>query len=41
MENAIPEFYEWEFDQVGLTDLTLNAESNSLKRYLVMIDMHS
>ena len=38
-ENAIPEFYEWEFDRVGLTDLTHYTEGT--QRYLVMIDMHS
>jgi hypothetical protein len=39
VENAIPEFYEWEFDECGLTDLTDNSEGT--QRYLVMIDMHS
>jgi hypothetical protein len=39
VENAIPEFYEWEFDECGLTDLTDNSEG--AQRYLVMIDMHS
>lgn len=35
----IPEFYEWQFDQVGLTDLTSQSEGS--KRYLVFLDMHS
>ncbi len=41
MENAIPEFFEWEFDRRGLTDLTLDVEADGTQRYLVMIDMHS
>jgi hypothetical protein len=36
---AIPQFYDWQFDQFGLTDLT--EESVGSRRYLVFLDMHS
>lgn len=36
---GIPEFYAWQFDEFGLTDMTENTEG--AKRYLVFLDMHS
>jgi hypothetical protein len=36
---AIPEFYPWQFDQFGLTDMT--EHSDGARRYLVFLDMHS
>jgi peptidoglycan/xylan/chitin deacetylase (PgdA/CDA1 family) len=36
---GIPEFYPWQFDQEGLTDMTPNTDG--AKRYLVFLDMHS
>jgi len=36
---GIPEFYRWQFDHEGLTDMTPNTEG--AKRYLVFLDMHS
>jgi hypothetical protein len=36
---AIPQFYDWQFDQFGLTDLT--EISDGARRYLVFLDMHS
>ena len=35
----IPEFYRWDFEQFGLTDMTENTEG--ARRYLVFFDMHS
>jgi hypothetical protein len=35
----IPQFYDWQFDQFGLTDMT--EESEGARRYLVFLDMHS
>ena len=35
----IPQFYDWQFDQEGLTDLT--DQSEGISRYLVFLDMHS
>jgi hypothetical protein len=35
----IPEFYEWQFDHFGLTDMT--EDSEGARRYLVFLDMHS
>jgi hypothetical protein len=35
----IPEVYEWQFDQDGLTDLI--GQSEGARRYLVFLDMHS
>ena len=37
--DCIPEFYAWQFDEVGLTDMTCNTQG--AKRYLVLLDMHS
>lgn len=37
--DCIPEFYPWQFDEFGLTDMTENTEG--AKRYLVFLDMHS
>jgi len=37
--NELPEFYERQFDQFGLTDMT--GESEGARRYLVFLDMHS
>lgn len=37
--DCIPEFYPWQFDETGLTDMTGNTEG--AKRYLVFLDMHS
>ncbi len=39
VEHAIPEFYEWQFDHVGLTDFSEQTDGTQL--YLVMLDMHS
>jgi hypothetical protein len=36
---VIPEFFPWQFDHFGLTDLT--AHSEGARRYLVFLDMHS
>jgi hypothetical protein len=36
---AIPQFYDWQFDQFGLTDLT--EMSDGARCYLVFLDMHS
>jgi hypothetical protein len=36
---AIPQFYDWQLDQFGLTDLT--EMSDGARRYLVFLDMHS
>ncbi len=36
---GIPEFYSWQFDEYGLTDMTHNTQG--AKRYLVFLDMHS
>jgi hypothetical protein len=36
---AIPQFFPWQFDHFGLTDLTEHSEGAS--RYLVFLDMHS
>jgi hypothetical protein len=35
----VPQFYDWQFDHFGLTDLT--EESEGARRYLVFLDMHS
>jgi len=35
----IPQFYDWQFDHFGLTDLT--EQSDGARRYLVFLDMHS
>jgi hypothetical protein len=35
----IPQFYNWQLDHFGLTDLT--EDSEGAKRYLVFIDTHS
>lgn len=35
----IPQFYAWQFDHFGLTDLT--EHSDGARRYLVFLDMHS
>jgi hypothetical protein len=35
----IPEFYPWQFDQHGLTDMTTHTQG--AKRFLVFLDMHS
>jgi hypothetical protein len=35
----IPQFFEWQFDQTGLTDMT--GQSEGARRYLVFLDMHS
>jgi hypothetical protein len=35
----IPQFYEWQFDHFGLTDMT--EQSDGARRYLVFLDMHS
>jgi hypothetical protein len=37
--SEIPEVYEWQLDQEGLTDLT--GPSEGARRYLVFLDMHS
>ena len=37
--DALPEFYQWQFDHFGLTDLTERSEG--ARRYLVFLDMHS
>jgi hypothetical protein len=36
---AIPQYYDWQFDQFGLTDMT--EMSDGCRRYLVFLDMHS
>jgi hypothetical protein len=36
---GIPQFYDWQFDQFGLTDMT--EQSDGARRYLVFLDMHS
>jgi hypothetical protein len=36
---AIPQFFPWQFDHFGLTDLTESSEG--ARRYLVFLDMHS
>jgi hypothetical protein len=36
---AIPQFYDWQFDHFGLTDMTERSEG--ARRYLVFLDMHS
>ena len=36
---AIPQFFPWQFDHFGLTDLTEHSEG--ARRYLVLLDMHS
>ena len=36
---AVPQFYEWQFDQFGLTDMTEHSEG--ARRYLVFLDMNS
>jgi hypothetical protein len=38
-DHCIPEFYRWQFDQFGLTDMTDHTQG--AKRYLVFLDMHS
>ncbi len=35
----IPQFYDWQFDHFGLTDMT--EQSEGARRYLVFLDMHS
>jgi hypothetical protein len=35
----IPEFFHWQLDHFGLTDMT--EESDGARRYLVFLDMHS
>jgi hypothetical protein len=35
----IPQFYDWQFDEFGLTDMT--EQSDGARRYLVFLDMHS
>jgi len=35
----IPEFYSWQLDNTGLTDLS--EQSTGSRRYLVFLDMHS
>jgi hypothetical protein len=35
----IPQFFPWQFDDFGLTDLT--EDSEGARRYLVFLDMHS
>lgn len=35
----IPQFYDWQFDNFGLTDMT--EDSEGARRYLVFLDMHS
>jgi hypothetical protein len=35
----IPEFFSWQFDHNGLTDLT--AQSEGVQRYIVFLDTHS
>jgi hypothetical protein len=35
---AIPQFYDWQFESFGLTDLT--EQSDGAKRYLIFLDMH-
>jgi hypothetical protein len=35
----IPQFYGWQFNEFGLTDLT--EDSEGARRYLVFLDMHS
>lgn len=37
--NDLPEFYDWQFDQTGVTDMT--ATSDGKQRYIVFLDMHS
>jgi hypothetical protein len=37
--DQIPEFYDWQFDTFGLTDMT--EDSEGARRYLVFLDMHS
>jgi hypothetical protein len=37
--DQIPQFYEWELDKFGLTDMT--EQSEGAGRYLVFLDMHS
>ena len=34
-----PQFYDWQFDHFGLTDMT--EQSVGARRYLVFLDMHS
>jgi len=36
---AFPEFYRWQLDNFGLTDVT--EHSDGARRYLVFLDMHS
>jgi hypothetical protein len=36
---AIPQFFPWQFDHFGLTDMT--EDSVGARRYLVFLDMHS
>jgi hypothetical protein len=36
---AIPQFYDWQFDYFGLTDMT--EQSEGTMRYLVFLDMNS
>jgi hypothetical protein len=38
-DEGIPQFYDWEFDYFGLTDMT--EQSEGARRYLVFLDMHS
>ena len=35
----IPQFYDWQFNHFGLTDMTEHSEG--ARRYLVFLDMHS
>jgi hypothetical protein len=35
----LPEFYSWQMDKTGLTDMT--GSTTGAKRYLVLLDMHS
>jgi hypothetical protein len=37
--DAIPQFYDWQFDYFGLTDMT--GQSEGARRYLVFLDMYS
>jgi hypothetical protein len=38
-DHCIPDFYRWQFDEEGLTDMTEHTEG--ARRYLVLLDMHS
>jgi hypothetical protein len=35
----LPDYYSWEFDQTGLTDMTASSEGK--QRFIVFLDMHS